>query len=339
MIGDVLASTVVIEAFKKHNPEAEITYLINNNTIAVTENNPFIDKRIIFDGTKNKGFFNLFKFGRKLKKENFDIIIDAYGKWQSILPMYFSGTKKRIGLYKWYTNFFYTCTIVPISEGNGTANTFRLYLAEKAINAEVPAIYPKIYVTQEEIIIARNLLNTINKASCPIIMISVLGSSENKSLPAEYMAEVLDIIAKKNVLILFNYIPSQLHEVKKIYDLCMQTTKNKIKLDFYANSLRDFIGILSQCTVLIGNEGGATNMAKALNIPNFTIIAPWINRSSWNNKEENGQNDVVHLQDYYPNLYKKHPKKYKSFAKEWYIKLHPSLFKNKLENFLERNIK
>jgi heptosyltransferase-2 len=151
------------------------------------------------------------------------------------------------------------------------------------------------------------------------------------------MAETLDLITNtKDVQLLFNYMPNQLEEVKAIYDLCAETTQHKINLDFYAKGLRDFIALQSQCDALIGNEGGATNMAKALNVPTFTIYAPWINRTSWNIKEETGFYDIVHLSDYYPELYQKHAKNYKALAFEWYEKLKPELYAEKLKAFVLR---
>jgi heptosyltransferase-2 len=168
-------------------------------------------------------------------------------------------------------------------------------------------------------------------------MIGILGSGKNKSLPSKYMAETLDIIANtKDVQMLFNYMPNQLEDVKDIYDLCTKETQAKINLAFYAKNLRDFIALQSQCDALIGNEGGATNMAKALNVLTFTIYAPWINRTSWNIKEETGFYDIVHLSDYYPELYQKHAKNYKALAFEWYEKLKPVLFAEKLKAFVLR---
>ena len=338
MIGDVLASTVICETIKKIHPEWEVHYLIQPNTLAVVENNPFIDKIIFFDSKKYKGFVNLYKFGAELKKENYGIVIDAYCKWDSILPAYFSNAKIIVGHYKWYTKFFYTKTVTPDTECNATANAYRLLLSKTALNKNVEIIFPKIYLTAIEIEKAKILVQENLVVSKSLFMISILGSGKNKSLPAKYMAETLDIIAKeKDIQIVFNYIPNQFEDVKAIYDLSLKTTQKKINLNFYAKSLRDFVGLLSQCDALIGNEGGATNMAKALNIPSFTIYAPWINRTSWNSKEETGFHDIIHLSDYYPELYKnQHPKDFKKNAFEWYEKLTPKLFANKLEQFVKR---
>ena len=35
---------------------------------------------------------------------------------------------------------------------------------------------------------------------------------------------------------------------------------------------------MNECVVIIGNDGGAINMAKALNKPSFIIFSPWIEK-------------------------------------------------------------
>lgn len=336
MIGDVLASTVICETIKKSHPDAEVHYLIQKNTFSVVENNPFIDKVIFFEPNEKKGFLNLYRFGKELKKESYDTIIDVYGKWESILPAYFSGAKTRIGHYKSYTRFFYTKSVHSDSECNGAANAYRLLLSKTALNSEVEMIFPKIYLTDDETnkakISIRENLNPVK----PIFMISILGSSKSKSLPPKNMSETLDLIAESNdIQLLFNYIPNQLDDVKTIYDLCLPKTQAKINIDFYAKNLRDFLGLLSQCDALIGNEGGATNMAKALNIPTFTIFSPWIRKKSWDLMEDNLNYFSVHLGDYFPEIYNdEHPKKVRKKTAELYNLLQVGLYKDKLLNFI-----
>lgn len=340
MIGDVLASTVICETIKRNHPEAEVHYLIQKNTFAVVDNNPFIDKVIFFEPSEHKGLWNLYRFGKTLKKDKYDIVIDVYGKWDSILPAYFSGAKMIVGHHKSYTQFFYTHNVHSDSETHGAANAYRLLLAKTALEKDVAIIYPKIHLTTEEIAETKKSIIENLQVDKPILMIGILGSSKNKSLPPKNMAETLDFIAdRKDAQILFNYIPNQLEEVKAIYDLCQPETKAKINLQFYAKNLRDFIVLLSQCDALIGNEGGATNMAKALSIPTFTIFSPWIRKKSWDSMEDGVKYITVHLNDYYPEIYKdEHPKKLKKKTYELYDLLNVNLYQDKLLKFID-NIK
>lgn len=336
MIGDVLASTVICEAIKTEHPDWEIHYLIQKSTFPVVENNPFIDKVIFFEETNYKGLSGLFRLGSELKTEKYDTIIDVYGKLQSLIPTFLSGAKTRIGTYKWYSKLFLTETVIPDTECNGTANVFRVLLAKTALKKEIKQLFPKIHLTESEIESAKSQVKSKLDCSKKTVMISVLGSGKNKSLPNVYMANVLNVIANNsNVQLVFNYMPNQEAEAKAIFDLCAINTQSKIIFDFYTKGLRGFLAVLSQCDALVGNEGGATNMSKALNIPTFTIYAPWINRNSWNIFEETGLHEIVHLSDYYPELYKnKHPKNFKEKALEWYDKLNPELFTKKLQHFI-----
>src|SRR5690554_6554764 len=150
MIGDVLASTVVCQAIKIKYPEAEVHYMVHTGTTPVLENNPFIDKIITFNPKETKGLFKLISFGRSLKSEKYDAIIDVYGKWESVISTYFSGAKIRIGQYKYYTSFLYTKT-VKFSDVEGASIFNRLELAQ-ALTREIISIdFPKIYLTDNEI--------------------------------------------------------------------------------------------------------------------------------------------------------------------------------------------
>lgn len=339
MIGDVLASTVICEALKKQHNDWEIHYMIQPNTLPVIENNKFIDKIILFEAKKNKGFRKLIEYGLVLKKEKYDAVIDAYGKWQSSIPSYFSGAKIRIGFKKWYTSFLYSDTVIPKKNVDGEAIYHRLQLANVLSKDIDKELFPKIYLTLDEIEIAKKSISKSFNSAIPMIMISVLGSDYNKSFPAKYMSQILDNIVEQmqEVQLLFNFMPNQEAEARAIYNICKPETQKKISIDFYTKSLRSFLAVLSQCDALIGNEGGAVNMSKALNINTFTIFSPWINKSSWNIKNDDKNHVAVHLEDYFPEIYNgKHPKKFKKDALKLYEKLNPNLFLEKLNSFISR---
>lgn len=339
MIGDVLTSTIICESLKKELPDCEVHYMIHPNTFAVVENHPHVDKILFFDPKINDNFFKIIRFGQSLKTDKYDVVIDAYGKWESVLVSYFSNAKTRIGFKKWYTSLFFSNTIVQKKVTKGSAIAHRLQLVESFLNKDVELIYPKIYLKDSEIDKAKHLLKNQIKPEHKIIMISVLGSGLNKSLPPEQMAQTIDIIAKEHVQLIFNYMPNQKTEAQQIYDICAPETQKQIIFDFDAGNLRRFLAVLSQCDALIGNEGGAVNMAKALGIKTFSIYSPWINKSSWNMLDDGKNHASIHLNDYYPEIYKeKHPKKFKSKALDLYKKLTPDLYRYDLEDFVKNLI-
>ncbi|MBF0695254.1 MAG: glycosyltransferase family 9 protein [Flavobacterium sp.] len=340
MIGDVLASTVICQAIKDAMPNAEVHYMVQPATRPVVERNPYIDQLIDFHPPRKNRFSTLISYGEKLKRDKYDAVIDAYGRWESILPTYFSKAPIRIGWKKWYTGIFYTKLVIPAKNVSGSSIFHRLQLANALTEKMITPVFPKIYLSDPEISAARNKLQNLDQ-NLPVIMISILGSAKDKSLPAEIMAKNLDMIASAgDMVLLFNYIPSQAKEANEIYNFCSESTKTKIRLDLYIGGLREFLGVLSQCNALIGNEGGAVNMAKALDIPTFTIFSPWINKSSWDMLADEYRHVAVHLQDFYPEIYgSDHPKKFKKCTSELYQKLTPELYENRLKDFVNRILK
>ncbi|MGC6431478.1 MAG: glycosyltransferase family 9 protein [Jejuia sp.] len=331
MIGDVLTSTILLEALREKYPNAELHYLINSHTFPVAENNPFIDEFVFFSPEIEKSFIKMIGLSKKIRKSNYDVLIDCYSKLSSNFLSFFSKAKVKISYRKDYKSFIYNHNIEREKHSDDTIGleiTNRLKLLEP-LNIEKRNLKPKIYLTEGEIVNAKNYLeeNTIN-FNHPIFMISVLGSAENKTYPLKYMAQIIDIIAKKsNGQILFNYIPSQKIKAKEIFNLCSSNTKKQISFNVFGKSLREFLAITKHCTAVIGNEGGAINMAKALNIPTFAIYSPWINKGGWNMFEDE-QNVSVHLIEHKPNLYKNIEMKnmatdstlyYKTFLPEYII--------------------
>ncbi len=344
MIGDVLTSTIICEVLRKEHPDATIDYLINSNTKPVVTENPFFDNIIEFKVDYKNSKRAFYTFLKQIRHTNYDLVIDAYGKLESNLISLFSGAPKRVSFYKWYTQFIYTKTIRRASEPITNAsisieNRLRLILPENRITSEI--VKPKIFLTEEEKEKAKEFLqsNEIDLKK-PLVMISVVGSEVRKTLPHRYMAEVIDkIVSSTDANILFNYIPNQEKDARSIYNLTNYKTQKKIHFDVFAKSLRGFIAILYHCDALVGNEGGAVNMAKALGISSFTIFSPWIIKKDWNMFEDGEKQISVHLADYKPSLFTS--KDYKTLKKqslELYPSFKPELFINQLREFLHKNL-
>jgi heptosyltransferase-2 len=342
MIGDVLMSSILFEALRKEYPTAQLDYLIYKHTTPVVENNPDISNIINFEPEKHQGFAGLLKFGNRLKKTDYDIVIDAYSKPYSALLAYATGAKIRIGIEKWYTKPLLLHVIKYDSRPQSSAGLAienRLKLLHPLGIKDLSPIKPKVYLTTEEINWAQNYLSTQKvDTTRPIYMISILGSSYNKTYPENYMAEVLNFIAsEKDCTLLYNYIPSQKAQVDSVIDLLSEKAKEVSRPDIFGKSLREFLALCSQCTALIGNEGGAINMAKALDIPTFAIFSPQVTKAAWSSFEGD-RNYSVHLRDFRPKLFA--GKASKTINKEssiLYKEFKPDFVLSKLKVFIKFN--
>lgn len=344
MIGDVLVSSLLCEHIKEHISNSEVHYVIEEHTTAVVGENPFIDKIVLFRKEYKTSKSKFYGFLKSIRKENYDVVIDVYGKLESNLIAHFSKAKIKIAYPKWRSKFLYTHHI-PIKswqpESTFTTIDDRLALLSPIISENLDSQKkPKIYLTEDEITSAKKFLNDQGiDSEKPLIMLGVLGSGDSKTYPLNYMAKIIDSIAMNtDAVLLFNYIPSQEEDAKRVYELCKEATRKRIAFETFAPDLREFLALLKCCDCYIGNEGGSTNMAKALNVPTFSIFSPWIDKLGWNTFESK-KNISVHITDYFPDeMGKMSKKEIKTNTQKLYKSFEPKLFIDKLQNFLNTEI-
>lgn len=345
MIGDVLASTIICEHLKIHFPNSEVHYIINEHTLAVVDGNPSIDKILLFKNEFRRSRVAFYRFLKSIEKEKYDVVIDVYCKLESNLISSYAKAPIKISYEKWYSKFVYS-HLFSYSQNEdtklGLAIENRLLLLSPIIEKlSRQDLMPKIYFSDDEIKKSKEFLieNRIDNSK-KIVMIGILGSGENKSYPLDYLATLINIFTENyDATILFNYIPSQKTQVTELLKLCSKKSRETIREDVFSPSLREFLLVLSQCDVYIGNEGGASNMSKALGIPNFSIFSPWISKKAWLTFHEDSKNRAVHLADYLKDDFNKVPRKErKTKALELYQLFKPSYIKEDLFSFLDEEV-
>lgn len=344
MLGDVLTSTIIADQLKITYPQARLDYLIVSHAEALVAHHPAIDGLIKVSKSDFEKMSFIISLSRKLKQKKYDLLIDAYGKNNSAILSFLSRAKQRIGYKKWFSVFAYTHTVRNEPDTSiyktGVALGSRMLLTQPLTDHVKWHLKPKIYLTKSEIEEGKNWIKASGiDLETPLTMVSVLGSSDVKTLPFNTMAKVLDeFVAHTKSQLLFNYIPHQKDAALTIYNACSPATRELIFIDAFAPSIRDFLKVLSHCDSIIGNEGGAVNMGKALDIATFTIFSPWINKSSWNVGEDGKKHISVHLKDFKPELYQEKPlKKMKPQALELYQKFEAKLVFPELKKFIKEN--
>ncbi len=344
MIGDVLATSIICNNLRTAYPDAQIDYLVYETTIPVLEGNKSIDNLILFTDKHRKSTVETLKLAFEIRREKYDLLIDAYSKLESWLFVLISGAEKRISYKKQARNFLYTDNI-PFAKfpdtNMGLAIERRLSLL-KPLNLAIKLDpYPKLFLSKEEKKAAAELLESFGIfKDQKTIMISLLGSDNLKTYPLEYMSVLIDHIADQfEATILFNYFPKQLLEATTVFDSCSKNTQEKIKFNLLGSDLRGFIAIMNACDLIIGNDGGAINIAKALNKPSFIIFSPWIEKKIWSTFEDGVHHYSVHLIDFSPELFENFSEKeLKIKTPELYSHFKPELFTAELTRFLQQNL-
>jgi heptosyltransferase-2 len=340
-IGDVLTSSILANSLKDYYPNATIDYMCYANCVDVLKENKAISNIIVLEQKVRKNYLSLFKFIFKIRSQKYDVVIDAYSKLETNLITFFSGANYKISYEKDYSKIFYNHNIKRLPNGTksnyGLAIENRLALLKPLIKEEITDFKPKIFLSNSEIEAAKKTILEANiPQNQPLFMIGILGSEWYKTYPLEKMAELLDYtVEKTNASLLFNYIPNQKEDALKLYNLCNEKTQKAIFFDIYGKSLREFLGLLSQCHALIGNEGGSVNMAKALYVPTFSLFSPSIDKETWQIFEDE-KNISIHLKDLKPDIYAEHDEKFIKEHTFKYFEEYPiELIKEKLDAFFK----
>jgi len=343
MIGDVLVSSILCENLKLAHPNAQIDYLIYDSTKSVIDGAKYIDNQILFTEKERNSKIALLQFALKIRKEKYDIIIDSYAKLESQIIVFFSGAKRKISFKKMYSKLFYTDVVERKNNYNSNLGLIieqRLALLEP-LNVEKKITFPTINVSQNENEFAKRTFQNhgINDTK-KTIMVSVIGSEASKTYPLHYMANLIDVVSKnRDINILFNYIPEQIKEAKLVYNYCNPESQSKIYFEVIGKSIREFIALMNACDCIVGNDGGAINIAKALKKPSFILFSPWIDKKGWALLEDGKTHISFHLNEIKPHLFKgKTPKQIKTENEKLYLEFKPELVKESLKEFLATNI-
>src|SRR5690606_37349247 len=127
--------------------------------------------------------------------------------------------------------------------------------------------------------------------------------------------------------LIFNYNPKQEREARAIVEKCKSGTIKNTHFEIFGSGLREFLALTSHCDALIGNEGGAVNMAKAIDVPTFSIFSPQIEKKVWAVYQDD-LNVAVHIDDFLP-------QKNSSSEERTYENFKPGFFLPQLEIFLK----
>ena len=342
MIGDVLLSTLICKNLKNWNRHVTVDFVANQHTLDVLQNNPYIDNIIVFKDTFKKDKLGLTKFLWNCRKEKYDYVIDAYGKLESLLITIFTPAKTKIGYLKSYTGWVYNKPVKRLNSPDRKLQLsiqHRLQLLAPIMGNSASIIDFKIHLTHKEEKEIAKKFDLILEGNKRPIMIAAMGSGKNKTYPIEYLAPLIDLAFETtNAPMILNYVPNQKTEIDNLIRMLKPKTKKAIQNGLTPNSLRDYIVTVSRCQAVIGNEGGAINIAKGLSKPTFAIFSPIIDPSGWHTEVKN-KTMAVHLVDFFPNsiYFKKDIKiKKNEHIKALYLKLDPKLFKQKWVGFLQK---
>ena len=286
-IGDVLLTTGAVKAFKKAFPDCEVHYMAGRSAARILENNPYIDKLIIFEEKfmKVPRFMRAFLMASAIKKSiapYYDYFIDFESShYTAMIAAAVKAGKKAgfliTGKNRGY-NRFYRIRFDYRQKNEYIARKYGALLSIFGIK-QPESINPVLKLTQEEILQGAKFYED-NVIKRPVIHVCISGTWITKKWPVEKWKELLPMLAQNfDVIVLWG--PGDEKDLSEL-------TALKIPGIYFTPSLglRQLAAVLSFGKLLITNDNGVRHIAGALALKTIGLFGP-TNEKGWADINEN----------------------------------------------------
>ena len=158
-IGDVILSSSLIENIHQEFPNAKIDFLLRKGNEAIFENHPHIHDLLIWNKKESK-YSSLFEIFKKIRRRNYDYVINLQRFASTGFLTAFSNSQNRIGFAKNPFSIFFTHKI-DHEIGNQKHEIERnheliVHLTQSSVIK--PKLYPSIFDVDK----VQNLINANN---------------------------------------------------------------------------------------------------------------------------------------------------------------------------------
>tara|TARA_Y100000746_G_scaffold220208_1_gene218499 strand:- start:1890 stop:2879 length:990 start_codon:yes stop_codon:yes gene_type:complete len=266
-LGDIIHTMVVLQFIKRLRPDIKIDWIVEEKFKEVLENNPDINQihTVNFQEIKKTKSLKLVFLELSKIKEfgNYDIVIDFQGLIKTAIVSKFLSSKRIVG-FDWYSVRESLSSLVynqKVKIGYDR-NTILRYakLASKALDIEI---------TLDHLNSKEPYLFSRSKVLIPetLYIVLVAGSTwKSRNYPKEKFVQVANALKQKCVIIW-----GTKEERQKAEWMALQS--NYITL-MPKLSLDELKYVISNSSLIIGNDTGPSHMSWALNIPSIILFGP-----------------------------------------------------------------
>ena len=259
-IGDVVLATPMAEALAQLD-NAEVHFLVRKGNESLLENNPFIDRILIWNKHQNK-LRNLFQLGNEIRKEKFDCVINLQRFASTGFLTWRSGALKKIGFQENPFSFCFSSKFKhEVNNGLHEVNRNLELLREFVPGDFPPRLFPSV----------QNFEAVTEFKSKPYVCVAPSSVWFTKQWPKENFIQLVSELAKKHHVFLLG--------AKGDFDLCEEVrgvenfnaTNLCGKLNFLESA-----ALMRDATMNFVNDSAPMHFASAMNAPTTAFFCSTI---------------------------------------------------------------
>ena len=272
LIGDVVMVTPMLRALRYAYPDSEIVLLANKFAKDMLEGLPYITRIVtlrfpwsMYDYSP-KNLINLLSIVKMLRKEKFDLAIDAQIDMRNAFLMYLIRAKRRLGYDITGGGAFLTdVPEFPVEMVNLLETRLSLlnYLSIDTSDKKTELAIGKENIEHVETYIKEKSLIK-NK----VVGIHPGASVKEKYWKSERFAKVIDHLVARGYCPVIIEGPDDRKSVDSILSLC-KTQASRLK-----TSLKNVAAFMSSCRLIVCLDSAAIHIAGAVNTPVVALYGP-----------------------------------------------------------------
>jgi len=266
-VGDAVHVLPVINAIKRHQPSANITWVLQPGPASLVRGHPAIDDIVIFDRAKGVRAFTDIR--RELAPRRFDVVVNLQVYFKAGLVTSFTRAPVKLGFdrvrardFNW---LFTTHKIAPHPVGQHVQDQYFEFLTALGVPHE-PVVWG-LGPWSHELAWRREFFGKMTR---PVAAVVVATSKPQKDWLPERWAEVCDALYADYGLqpvLVGGRSPRELHAEQAI----MERARHR-PVSALGSGLRNLVGILDGSALVLAPDTGPLHMAVALARPVVSLI-------------------------------------------------------------------
>jgi len=275
-LGDVVMSTAFIAAVKELYPGAHVDVIIKKELNSIATLIPGLHTIHPFSKQENKGLLGVYRFGKKLKSEKYDLFFNLPTSLSSLVMALATGSKKRIRFGKEGGFFMLTNSYkkpVNVHRVDEYISLLEQFTGKPVISKQV-----KLAVNNSE----QTDKNTV--------IINFNSEAESRRMPVDKGRAIINLLTKTFTGTTFTFIGSP--KEAAFIEQVIEGAENKERIKNLAGKT-DLIGLcslLAASTAVLTTDSGPAHLANSVGAPVVVLFGAG---NEYNTAPYNQQNLTV----------------------------------------------
>lgn len=272
-VGDVILSVPSLKSIRARYPASNIKVLVGIDAREVLDRCPYINDVIVCDfSDKHKGPAGLWRLGRELRQQCFDIVIDLQNSRKSHILSYLSLAPLRYGYDNGKWSFLLNRKqkddapyLDPLDHQFRTLRMAGIKPVDKVLE-----MWPSEYDGKK---IDKFLADNWITPSQEIVGVAVRASERwfSKNWPPSYIAQLCDRIAKElNTRVVLTGSKNDL----AVAGYISKMTRSKPVVAVGRTDIQELASLISRFSVFVTPDSAPMHIASAMKVPTIALFGP-----------------------------------------------------------------